>query len=79
MSARGQSRRFCPIRAMSALPPIATKQRTSRDVRNVSEADMAPLFDNFICGSPILNLYLIGARAIKGQGAIICAIGPAFF
>ena len=28
---------------------------------------MAPLFDNFICGLPFLNLYLIGARTIKGH------------
>ena len=46
LSARGQSLRFCPIRAASALPPIATKQRTSREVRFVPRGDIlvfAPL------------------------------------
>jgi hypothetical protein len=28
---------------------------------------LAPLFDNFICGSPFLNLYLIETRTIKGH------------
>ena len=41
MSAMGQSRRFCPIRATSAFPPIATIKRTFPDVRFVPLADIA--------------------------------------
>ena len=53
MSVLGHSRRFWPIpatsalpplatvRAMSAIHPIATAERTSREVRSVPEADIA--------------------------------------
>src|SRR4030095_15342140 len=37
---QGQSRQFGDARATSALPPIATKQRTSRDVSNVPTCDI---------------------------------------
>jgi hypothetical protein len=36
----GLSRRFGPVRAVSAIHPIATEQRTSLDVRNVPVGDM---------------------------------------
>ena len=38
----GHSRRFWPGRGMSASPPIATKQRTFRDVRKVPQARHRP-------------------------------------
>jgi len=40
MSALGQSRRFGPIRATSALPPIASIERTCREVRLVPIGDI---------------------------------------
>jgi hypothetical protein len=40
MSALGQSRRFQPARAMSALLPVATGPRTCWLVRSVPIADM---------------------------------------
>src|SRR5258706_1489748 len=43
MSDLGQSRRFDDVRVTSAFPPIATKERTSRDVSNVPEADITSL------------------------------------
>jgi len=43
MSQLGQSRPSWPLRAMSALPQIATEQRTSRVVRLVT-AEEDPLF-----------------------------------
>ena len=41
MAAQGQSLPKCDVRAMSALPPIATKERTSWDVSNVPEPDLS--------------------------------------
>ena len=40
MSALGQSRRFRPAQAMSAFPPVATRERTFSDVRYVPAADI---------------------------------------
>jgi hypothetical protein len=37
----GQSRRFDDVRATSAFPPIAAKERTSRDVSNVPLPELA--------------------------------------
>jgi hypothetical protein len=42
MTAVGQSRRFPPIRTTSAIHPIASKQRTSLDVRKVPTTDITP-------------------------------------
>src|SRR4051812_4694473 len=42
MSEMGQSRRFWPVRAMSAYPPIATNERTLLDVSNVPTTDIIP-------------------------------------
>jgi hypothetical protein len=39
-SALGQSLPKCDVRGMSALPPIATKERTSRHVSKVPKADV---------------------------------------
>jgi hypothetical protein len=44
MTALGQSRRFCDVRAISGLPPLATAQRTSRGVPTVPNADCANLW-----------------------------------
>jgi hypothetical protein len=41
MSALGQFRKSALATARSAFPPIATKLRTSREVRFVPQADMA--------------------------------------
>jgi hypothetical protein len=41
MSELGPSRRFDDVRVMSAFPPIATTERTSRDVSNVPIRDIA--------------------------------------
>jgi hypothetical protein len=37
MSVRGQTRKSALVTAMSAFPPIATKLRTSREVRFMGE------------------------------------------
>ena len=41
MSESGHSRRFGDVRVTSAFPPIATKERTPRDVSNVPTADIS--------------------------------------
>jgi hypothetical protein len=43
MSQLGQTRKSALVTAMSAFPPIATKLRTSREVRFVPNSDIAPL------------------------------------
>jgi len=67
MSALGHKRTYAAHKGMSALAPKADISSPRPHVRFVPIADRAPLFDNFICGSPFLNLYLIGARTIKGH------------
>ena len=42
MSALGHSRRFWPAQAMSALPPLATRKRTSESVRLLSTRPSIP-------------------------------------
>jgi len=41
MSASGHERTFADVRVTSAFPLIADSKRTSREVRNVPEADIA--------------------------------------
>jgi len=50
MSVRCHSRLFWRVRAMSAVPLMATEERTSPDVSNVPTPDMISLLD-----------YLVGA------------------
>jgi hypothetical protein len=48
-SEMGQFRKSDCATVMSAFPPLATRQRTSRDVSKVPEADMAMgLFDHLV-------------------------------
>ena len=47
MSELGQSRRFDDVRVISAFPPIATKERTSRDVSNVPPSDITSLIRRY--------------------------------
>src|SRR6266404_663832 len=54
MSALGPTRKSALVTAMSAFPPLATKPRTSREVRLVPVADQcapasSPLFNHLIC------------------------------
>jgi len=56
MSQLGQSRRFWPARATSALPPIATEQPTSPEVRKVPQGDIALLFGH-LAGAPYSGAY----------------------
>ena len=44
----GHSRRFDDVRVTSAFPPIATKERTSRDVSKVPNSDIAPNCSSFL-------------------------------
>src|SRR6478735_11874106 len=48
MSLAGHSRPNWAIRATSALPPIATKLRTSREVCSVPISEVAILFNNLV-------------------------------
>ena len=54
MSASGQQRTRQPRSTTSALPPIATKLRTSRHVRKVPESDIAAqeIWRTFSCILP---------------------------
>src|SRR5258707_11847715 len=47
-SGSGQSRQNWAARAMSGLPPLATELRTSRDVSNVPNSEVAILFDHLV-------------------------------
>ena len=63
----GQSRRFEDVRVTSAFPPIATAERTSRDVSNVPNSEVAASFDQAPSTRDVGGIAGVSAHASRAR------------